>query len=174
MRRIIREDILGESYRCHQYLGKHGNVKKSEGQDYVDNNHEEENNESENKLTNKDSNSEVTLSIRHGKENIVIHTDKEIVGESAEIKHDYGTSVNNISEDTRNVPFYFLQNPPSKRRRSWEPDLSNLVTHNKFMYIINRVNRDGSDRWTCKMERKPYHCLGNATTYKDNSGEVNG
>ena len=174
MRRVIREDILGKSYRCQRYLGKHGNVKKSEGQDYVDNVYEEGNTERENELTN--INSEVTLSIRHGKENIVIHTDtdKEIVGESVEIKHDFGTSVlNNISQDTRNVPFYFLQNPPSKKRRSWEPDLGNLVTHDKFMYIINRVNRDGSVRWTCKMERKPYHCLGSATTYKDNSGEVN-
>ena len=61
MRRVIREDILGKSYRCQRYLGKHGNVKKSEGQDYVDNVYEEGN-----------SNSEVTLSIRHGKENIVI------------------------------------------------------------------------------------------------------
>ena len=71
MRRVIREDILGKSYRCHVAVNVY-----------------EENEMSEYELTNKDSNSEVTLSLRHGKENIVIHTHKEIVGESLEIKHD--------------------------------------------------------------------------------------
>ena len=151
MRRIIREDILGKSYRCQRFLGKHGNVKNNEGQHYVDNVYEEENTKSENESKNKDCHSEVTLSVRHGKENIVIHTDKEIVGESVEIKHDFATSVDNISEDTRNVPFYFLQNPPSKRRRSWEPDLGNLVTHNKFMTSLTELTgmdpSGGPVRW---------------------------
>ena len=183
MRRVIRKEILGKSY--HQYHFKHDdvNVKKREKKqkclniksDPQEEVYEEENTDSENELTNEDSksdfSSEVTLSTSHGKEDIVIHTDKEIIGESVEIKH--GTSVRKlISEDTKNVPFYFLQTRLTSKR-SWEPELGNLVTHDKFMYFINRINKDGSVRWCCRMEGAPFHCRGSATTYKDISGEIN-
>ena len=183
MRTVIRKDILGKNYR--RCLGKYATAEQSEenkehlkqeGVDYI---YEEENTNTENDLGNStedsfisDFGSEVTIG--EGAGNIVIHTDKEIVGEPVEVKDDVSTLVKNTTEDAiRNVPFYFLKTRPGKSKRSWEPELGSLVTHDKFMYLLHRINRDSSVRWFCKMDAAPFHCRGKATTYKDNHGKLN-
>ena len=176
MRTVIRKDIMGKNYpRC---FGKYDTAEQSEEKEHLKQERVDYIYDTENDLVDSTEESFISefgseVTIGEGAGNIVIHTDKEIVGEPVEVKDDVSTLVMNTTEDTiRNVPFYFLKTRPGKSKRSWEPELGSLVTHDKFMYLLHRINRDSSVRWFCKMDAAPFHCRGKATTYKDIHGKI--